>query len=76
VPDESDSPGSSSVGPDASDPAAGPKHRAELGPRRPHRRVTTQPIAGTDPSPQAEPPRHAENENDDRLRADKPPHWG
>lgn len=44
--------------------------------KRTHRRVRTQPVAGSDPRPQPEPRRHAENENDARLRADKPPHWG
>jgi len=38
--------------------------------------VTTEPVPGTDPNPQSEPTRHASNENDDRLKADKPPHWG
>ncbi len=51
-----------------------PKHRAPV--KRTHRRVTTGPIPGTDPTPQPEPDRHAEDENDERLRADKPPHWG
>ncbi len=40
-----------------------------------HRRVRTQPAPGSDPEPQPEPPRHSTHENDDRLRADKPPHW-
>ncbi len=45
--------------------------------RRPRRRrVTTEGAPGTDPHPQREPPRHAASENDDRLRQDKPPHWG
>lgn len=44
-------------------------------PRRP-RRVTTPPPAGSDPAPISEAPRHRANENDQRLRADKPPHWG
>ncbi|WP_346232239.1 hypothetical protein [Parafrigoribacterium mesophilum] len=44
--------------------------------RRPHRRVQTAPVPGSDPRPPQEPRRHAENENDARLRADKPPHWG
>lgn len=44
--------------------------------RRKHRRVRTEPVPGSDPNPQPEPPRHADDENDDRLRADKPPHWG
>jgi hypothetical protein len=51
-----------------------PKHLAPV--QRTHRRVQTGPIAGTDPTPQPEPERHAENENDERLKADKPPHWG
>jgi hypothetical protein len=51
-----------------------PKHLAPV--QRKHRRVTTGPIPGTDPTPQPEPERHAENENDERLKADKPPHWG
>jgi hypothetical protein len=38
--------------------------------------VTTEPVPGSDPSPPKEPKRHAEGENDERLRADKPPHWG
>jgi hypothetical protein len=42
---------------------------------RARRRVTTAPPAGTDPSPQAEPERHALEENDERLRAEKPPHY-
>jgi hypothetical protein len=52
------------------------KHDAPTPRDRPRRRVTTEAIAGSDPNPQKEPPRHAENENDDRLKADKPPHWG
>ena len=45
--------------------------------RRPrHRkRVTTDAPAGTDPTPSSEPPRHALDENDQRLREDKPPHY-
>ncbi|MBX3196492.1 MAG: hypothetical protein KF727_15510 [Microbacteriaceae bacterium] len=45
--------------------------------RRPrHRkRVTTEPLAGTDPTPSSEPPRHRLDENDARLREDKPPHY-
>lgn len=45
-------------------------------PKRKHRRVRTPAVPGSDPNPQPEPPRHAENENDERLKADKPPHWG
>jgi hypothetical protein len=44
--------------------------------RRKHRRVTTKAVPGTDPEPQKEPPRHRGGENDERLRQDKPPHWG
>jgi len=44
--------------------------------RRGHRRVTTQAVPGSDPRPQPEPRRHSENENDERLKDDKPPHWG
>ena len=52
-----------------------PKHRAARVPRQ-RRRVTTDAVPGTDPAPANEPPRHIASENDDRLRADKPPHWG
>jgi hypothetical protein len=44
--------------------------------RRKHRRVTTKAVPGTDQEPQKEPPRHEGGENDERLRQDKPPHWG
>jgi len=44
--------------------------------RRPHRRVTTQAVPGTDPTPAPEPSRSSGTENDARLKADKPPHWG
>ena len=40
-----------------------------------HRRVTTEAVPGSDPAPQPEPPRHDSRENDERLKADKPPHW-
>jgi len=40
------------------------------------RRVTTEPPAGSDPNPAPEPPRSTGTENDARLKADKPPHWG
>ena len=43
---------------------------------RRRRRVTTQAVPGSDPTPQKEPARYAENENDERLKSDKPPHWG
>ena len=43
--------------------------------RRKGRRVTTEPVPGTDPNPAAEEPRHTLEENDDRLKAEKPPHY-
>lgn len=43
---------------------------------RKHRRVSTDPVPGSDPNPQPEPSRYSGEENDDRLKADKPPHWG
>jgi hypothetical protein len=45
-------------------------------PARTRRRVTTKPVPGVDPNPPSEPKRHAEGENDERLKVDKPPHWG
>jgi hypothetical protein len=47
-------------------PAGRPRHR---------KRVTTDAPPGTDPTPSSEPPRHAQDENDQRLREDKPPHY-
>ncbi|MEQ1736882.1 MAG: hypothetical protein ABL886_10840 [Rhodoglobus sp.] len=44
--------------------------------RRRGRRARTQAPAGSDPNPTPEPGRHAESENDERLKRDKPPHWG
>jgi hypothetical protein len=44
-------------------------------PPRRRRRVTTEPPPGTDPAPSPEDPRHALDENDQRLREDKPPHY-
>ena len=40
-----------------------------------HRRVRTAAVPGSDPAPQPEPPRLDPDENDDRLKADRPPHW-
>ena len=45
------------------------------GAARRRRRVTTQPVPGSDPAPAPEPPRHRAGENDDQLRRDVPPHW-
>ena len=42
---------------------------------RRHRRVRTAAVPGSDPTPAPEPRQHAPTENDDRLKADKPPHW-
>ncbi|GHD79371.1 hypothetical protein CLV85_0941 [Salinibacterium amurskyense] len=55
------------------DPAAEATSRAK---RSKSRRVTTPPPAGSDPHPTGEPERHQNNENDERLKGDKPPHWG
>lgn len=44
-------------------------------PARRHRRVTTDAVPGSDPTPTPEPERHALDENDERLKTDKPPHW-
>jgi hypothetical protein len=57
--------------------AAEPDAAAPVEPRRPRtrRRVTTPPPDGTDPTPAPEAPRHPGNENDERMRADKPPHY-
>jgi hypothetical protein len=64
-----------------------PRHEL-LGRRRAHRRVQTAPAPGSDPAPQAadtvvpagedaeESWGDRRTDNDDRLRADKPPHWG
>lgn len=49
--------------------------RAPSGKRRGARRVTTAPPPGSDPAPSPEPERHRLDENDDRLRAEKPPHY-
>ncbi|QHO69223.1 hypothetical protein BHD05_05745 [Marisediminicola antarctica] len=59
-----------------SDAATADEVRARAAGTRRRRRVTTQAVPGSDPTPQNEPARHAENENDERLKADKPPHWG
>jgi hypothetical protein len=59
------------------EPESGEVASAEPVPRRrTRRRVSTEPAPGSDPTPQKEPPRHSENENDERLKRDTPPHWG
>ena len=45
----------------------------ETRPKR--RRATTPPPPGSDPTPLPEPRRGTGTENDDRLKADKPPHY-
>jgi hypothetical protein len=60
---------------EAEEPVTGESPTGRRGHRR-HRRVSTSAVEGTDATPQREPRRHAENENDERLAADKPPHWG
>lgn len=42
--------------------------------RRRGRRVSTEPVDGATAEPAPEP--RQTTENDDRLRGDKPPHWG
>jgi hypothetical protein len=55
-------------------PAGRDADREPTPPRR-RRRVTTKPPEGSDPTPQQEPDRHAEGENDARMRQEKPPHY-
>ncbi len=43
---------------------------------RKRRRVSTEPPQGSDPHPTGEPERYLVDENDERLKGDKPPHWG
>lgn len=49
--------------------------RAPSGRGRGARRAMTAPPPGSDPAPVSEPTRHRVDENDDRLTADKPPHY-
>lgn len=44
--------------------------------RKRGRRVTTQPVPGSDPTPAPIDRRVDSRENDARLRGDRPPHWG
>jgi hypothetical protein len=62
---------SGAVEPDAAQPDATPERRPRV-----RRRVTTAPVPGSDPTPLPEPARHAQGENDEQLKRDKPPHWG
>ena len=63
-------------GPDGTDANASRPGDTSAGTRR-RRRVTQAAPEGSDPHP-FDPPTaaRAEGENDDRLRADRPPHWG
>jgi hypothetical protein len=49
--------------------------RAPISRARGARRATTPPPPGSDPAPSPEPARHRLDENDERLTADKPPHY-
>ena len=44
-------------------------------PAKKRRRASTPPPPGSDPKPAPEPERHTLTENDDRLKAEKPPHY-
>lgn len=55
-------------------PADATTDRTGGAPRR-SRRVTTQPVPGSDPTPAPEPARHRDGENDAQLLRDVPPHW-
>lgn len=69
-------PGQGDGSAEASAPSVTPAPAPTLVARRTGRRVTTEPVPGTDPNPTPEPPRSTGTENDQRLKADKPPHWG
>ncbi|HTL42107.1 MAG TPA: hypothetical protein VL294_11605 [Pseudolysinimonas sp.] len=56
------------------DAAEGAETQPERRPRH-RRRVTTDVAPHVDPTPASEPARHRADENDDRLRAEKPPHY-
>lgn len=56
-------------GPDSDETAPAPRIR------RQGRRVRTEAVPGSDPTPDPEPRRHTGGENDDRLRGDVPPHY-
>lgn len=57
------------------EPPQHPEPAPTAAPRRKHRRVRTEPPPGTELYPVEEPDRHAEGENDARMREDKPPHY-
>ncbi|NRD26977.1 hypothetical protein [Frigoribacterium sp. VKM Ac-2836] len=61
---------------DAGDALEAVEQRPLVVRRRAGRRVSTDPVPGSDPTPAPEPDRQGSSENDRRLRADVPPHWG
>ena len=65
-----------SDGSSAADDRAAAKPPVTAPKPRKHARVRTAPVDGTDPHPAPEAPRSSGTENDARLKADKPPHWG
>lgn len=73
---ERDAAGRSSCAPDDATDGAQELAAPVRGRRRSGRRVTTQPAPGSDPTPAPVDRRVDSTANDDRLRADKPPHWG
>jgi hypothetical protein len=75
-PDAADAGERAAVGAHEGEKPEAKKHEAEETlPRRRSRRVTTPPPPGSDPTPLPEPPRGTGAENDERLKADKPPHY-
>jgi len=60
---------------DADQPQADAEQSAVDAPQPKRRRATTPHPPGSDPTPLPEPPRGTGTENDDRLKADKPPHY-
>jgi len=51
-----------------------PPSESEGNARR-RRRVVVPPPEGSEPAPIGEPERHREDDNDERLKAEKPPHY-
>jgi hypothetical protein len=79
VTDSDASPGAVDPVPDhepSHEPNPEPNHEGHPTKARRRRRVTTTPPVGSDPTPVPEPERTSGSENEDRLKADKPPHWG
>jgi hypothetical protein len=59
-----------------SDPPEGVDDAPPTQGRKGRRRVVVPPPDGVDPTPEGEPDRFGDNDNDERLKADVPPHWG